>query len=407
MRVAGQGASMALQGLCVMVVEDHGFQRRMALRLLADLGLTRVHEAANGHAALEQLESLQPVADIVIVDLDLPGMDGVEFIGHLADRRLAHSIVVASAMDSALIGTVELIAQSSGLQVLGSVEKPLSAGKLAAVLSNFHAVAAGGASPAEALVSVDMLREAIDAEAFQPWFQPQAELRNGKIVAVEMLARWPQQDGGMIEPLRFIPLLEQHGLIDAFTEQMLARSCRHREAWVRDGLDLKLAVNISALCLGDAATADRLEAIVRGEGVDPASVVLEITEGSVICGSPTSLSVLARLRLKGFGLSIDDFGTGYASLSRLSHVPFTELKIDRGFVTGAPGVARKKAVIEASIDLARKLDLRIVGEGVETAEEWELLARCGCGLAQGYLIGRPVPASELPSVVADWRRPGA
>jgi len=398
---------MALQGLCVMVVEDHGFQRRMALRLLADLGLTRVHEAANGHSALEQLESLQPVADIVIVDLDLPGMDGVEFIGHLADRRLARSIVVASAMDSALIGTVELIAQASGLQVLGSVEKPLSAGKLAAVLSNFHADAVSGALPSEAPVSAQMLEEAIGSEAFQPWFQPQAELRNGKIVAVEMLARWPQSDGRMIEPLRFIPLLEQHGLIEAFTEQMLARSCRHREAWLRDGLDLKLAVNLSALCLDDPATADRLEAIVRGEGVDPASVVLEITEGSVICGNPTSLSVLARLRLKRFGLSIDDFGTGYASLSRLSHVPFTELKIDRGFVTGAPAAARKQAVIEASIDLARKLDLSVVGEGVESVEEWELLARRGCGLAQGYLIGRPVPASELPSVVADWRRPGA
>jgi EAL domain-containing protein (putative c-di-GMP-specific phosphodiesterase class I) len=115
--------------------------------------------------------------------------------------------------------------------------------------------------------------------------------------------------------------------------------------------------------------------------------------------------VLARLRLKGFGLSIDDFGTGYSSLAQLSQIPFTELKIDRGFVSGAHRQPRKRAVIEASLDLARKLELQVVAEGVETLEEWQLLAGLGCGIAQGHLIAHPVPGEELTAVVGRWRHP--
>jgi EAL domain-containing protein (putative c-di-GMP-specific phosphodiesterase class I) len=115
--------------------------------------------------------------------------------------------------------------------------------------------------------------------------------------------------------------------------------------------------------------------------------------------------LLARLRLKGFGLSIDDFGTGYSSLAQLSQIPFTELKIDKDFVFGAHAQPRKRAVVEASLDLARKLGLTAVAEGVESMEDWQMLAELGCDIAQGYLIGRPVPGSELQATISRWRRP--
>ena len=118
-----------------------------------------------------------------------------------------------------------------------------------------------------------------------------------------------------------------------------------------------------------------------------------------------NLNVLARLRLKGFGLSVDDFGTGYSSLSQLSQIPFTELKIDQGFVTGAANQPRKRAVVEASLELARKLNLSVVAEGVESIEEWQMLAELGCTYAQGYLISRPVAGDQLAEVIARWRRP--
>jgi len=125
----------------------------------------------------------------------------------------------------------------------------------------------------------------------------------------------------------------------------------------------------------------------------------------VMADAASGLSVLARLRLKGFGLSIDDFGTGYSSLAQLSQIPFTELKIDQGFVVGAREQPRKRAVIEASLELGRKLGLDVVAEGVETLDEWQMLAEMHCGLAQGYLISAPVTGAELAGVVSRWRRP--
>jgi EAL domain-containing protein (putative c-di-GMP-specific phosphodiesterase class I) len=172
-------------------------------------------------------------------------------------------------------------------------------------------------------------------------------------------------------------------------------------------MPLRVSVNVSASCLTGPAVADRYEEIVRGQGVSPDWVIIEITESALLLDTVRGLGMLARLRLKGFGLSVDDFGTGYSSLAQLSQIPFTELKIDQGFVGGAPRQARKRAVVEASLELARKLDLHVVAEGVETADEWALLAGLGCDLAQGYLVSRPVPGAELAAAIARWQPPGA
>jgi EAL domain-containing protein (putative c-di-GMP-specific phosphodiesterase class I) len=164
-------------------------------------------------------------------------------------------------------------------------------------------------------------------------------------------------------------------------------------------------VNVSAIALADPSAADRYQAIVESHDIEPEEVILEITESSVMSDAARGLGLLARLRLKGFGLSIDDFGTGYSSLAQLAQVPFTELKIDKDFVFSSHAQPRKRAMVEASLDLARKLRLTTVAEGVETQEDWQLLAELGCDIAQGWLIGRPVPGSELQAAVARWRRP--
>src|SRR5690606_2970944 len=157
------------------------------------------------------------------------------------------------------------------------------------------------------------------------------------------------------------------------------------------GRPLKVSVNVSGHNLTGPEVADRYEDILREHGLNPERIVLEITESSVMSDTARGLGMLARLRLKGFGLSVDDFGTGYSSLSQLSQIPFTELTIDRGFVAGSPSQPRKRAMIETSLDLARKLELAVVAEGVETIDEWQLLAQLGCDYAQGYLISPPVP----------------
>jgi EAL domain-containing protein (putative c-di-GMP-specific phosphodiesterase class I)/FixJ family two-component response regulator len=397
---------MSLADLRVMVVEDHGFQRRMALRLLEELGLAGALEAADGQSALDLLQRLPQPPDVVLVDLDMPGMDGVEFIGHVAQSRLARGIALVSALDPALLNTVQTMARAYGLRVLGSVEKPLTVERLRGLLAAYDASLHREDEDEAVEVTLDEARDALRRGDLLPWFQPQVEFINGRVIAVEALARLRRADGRAVRAGHFVPLLEREGYAQQLTDSMLEQAVRWKKRWEDDeGLRLHVSVNVSPSTLADPGAADHYQQIVQDHGVDPADVMLEITEGSVVTDAARGLGVLARLRLKGFGLSIDDFGTGYSSLAQLSQIPFTELKIDQDFVSGANGEPRKRAVIEASLDLARKLQLEVVAEGVETIEDWQMLAEMGCGVAQGFLIAGPVPGEELGAAVARWRRP--
>jgi len=396
---------MSLSDLRVMVVEDHGFQRRMALRLLVEAGVGASYEAADGASALEVLRQLPQAPDVLLVDLDMPGMDGVEFIGHVAQRRLARAIALVSALDPAVLNTVQTMARAYGMRVLGGIEKPLTAGKLQDLLESYDASLQFHDDDEPVDITLDEVRAAMLRGELVSWFQPQVEFGNGRVVAVEALARLRRSDGQVVRASHFVPLLEREGYAQHLTDSMLEQACRWKRRWDGDGLRLEVSVNVSASTLDDPAAADHYQQIVQDHGVDPADVMLEITEGSLVTDAARGLGVLARLRLKGFGLAIDDFGTGYSSLAQLSQIPFTELKIDQEFVSGASAEPRKRAVVEASLELARKLRLEVVAEGVETTEDWQMLAEMGCGMAQGYLIAGPVPGDELAAAVARWRRP--
>ena len=396
---------MAWNDLQVMVVEDHGFQRRIAVRLLTELGVKKILEGADGLHALEVLRQQSVPPDVVLVDLDMPGMDGIECISHIAHEHLARAVVVVSALDPALLNTVQTMARAYGLRVLGSVEKPLTRDKLEATLNRFDDHA--GEDPDDALVdfTVQDLTDALANGEIVAWFQPQVEFANGKVIGAEALARWERPDGSVVRPHQFVQIMEREGLANALTDCMLEQACKWKQSWDHGGSRIKISVNVSAVALADPSSADRYQTILESHDIRPEEMILEITESSVMSDAARGLGLLARLRLKGFGLSIDDFGTGYSSLAQLSQIPFTELKIDRGFVFDAHAQPRKRAVVEASLDLARKLGLSTVAEGVESIEDWQMLAELGCDIAQGYLIGRPVPGSELQAVIGRWRRP--
>jgi EAL domain-containing protein (putative c-di-GMP-specific phosphodiesterase class I)/DNA-binding NarL/FixJ family response regulator len=395
---------MDIQALRVLLVEDHAFQRRLGLRLLSDLGLGQAEEAADGFQALQLLRGNEHTPDVILVDLDLPGMDGIEFIGIVAQEKLAKSIAIVSAMEPALLHTVQVMAKASGLRVLGAVEKPLTPGKLTHVLSLYTNQSDEMIGDTVFPLSLDQIKAALEAGEIYPAFQPQVELANGKVIGVEALARWRKRDGQMVLPSQFIPMMESGSLIEELTNLMLIKSCEWHQRWKAEGYALRVSVNVSAHNLTGPEVADRYEKILREHGMSPSDMIIEITESSVMSDTARGLGMLARLRLKGFGLSVDDFGTGYSSLSQLSQIPFTELKIDYGFVNDSPNQSRKRAVIEASINLAKKLDLNVVAEGVETMEEWQLLAQLGCHFAQGYLIARPVPGDELLEAINTWRK---
>jgi EAL domain-containing protein (putative c-di-GMP-specific phosphodiesterase class I) len=206
----------------------------------------------------------------------------------------------------------------------------------------------------------------------------------------------------MLFPDDFINFAENNGLIDDLTKTVLARALTQARVWRDAGYKLRVAVNLSMDNLVSLNFLEYVAEVTTTAGVAPKDMVLELTESRLMQDQRVPLEILARLRLKRFRLAIDDFGTGNSSLAQLDRIPFEELKIDRGFVHGAAGNDTRRAMFEASLGLARKLQMDAVAEGVEDRADWDFVREQGCDLVQGYFVARPMLAEELPAWMADW-----
>lgn len=323
-----------------------------------------------GRRILRALE--QPIA--------LDGMD-VEVGGSLGIALApAHATDPAALLKRADIAMYDAKASTRGLRVY---EPDLEAG-----------------SP-QRLTLVAELRTALNNGDIQVYVQPQARLRDGKVIGAEALARWEHPDLGFVSPEEFIPVAERSGLIGPLTTRVLDRSLAAVAAWRAAGRELTVAVNLSTRSLRDTDLVDEVRRLLRRHDVPAPSLTLEVTEGSVMADTARAIAVLHQLRDLGVRLSVDDFGTGYSSLSYLKKLPVGEVKIDRSFVIGLQEAGEDAAIVGAIVDLGRHLGLEIVAEGVETQATWELLARMGCDIVQGWHLGRPMPVAEfLPWLAA-------
>jgi EAL domain-containing protein (putative c-di-GMP-specific phosphodiesterase class I) len=385
-----------------MVVEDQAVPRRIAVEILRGLGVADILQAEDGQDALEQIRRCSAPLDVIICDLDMPRMDGIEFIRTVAETNLGASLVLASAVAPPVLASVEAMARSQGMAVLGVLEKPVTAQKLGDLLSR-HGSAPAARGPTDGRpVEPDELEEAIRARDITPHFQPMVRMSNGEIVGFEALARWQHTGRGMLHPESFIPIAESTGLIDSLTWVMLECAVVEAVRW-RDARRLwTISVNLSLPCLERPGFADQMARLIERHGLQPSTVVLEITESLAATQIAPVLANIARLRMKGFGIAIDDYGTGYASLQQLSQMPFTELKIDRSFVSGAPNRPHLHAILRSSVELARQLNLGSVAEGIETPDEWHQLDSIGCDVAQGYLVAPALPPDTLLGWAEAW-----
>jgi diguanylate cyclase (GGDEF)-like protein len=259
-------------------------------------------------------------------------------------------------------------------------------------------------SPAR-LALLAELRRAIDGDELILHYQPKVDLAGG-IDGAEALLRWPHPERGLIPPAEFIPLAEHTGLIRRLTLWVLEAALRQSREWRRQGLDVALAVNLSAANLADPELPDDIADLLRRMDVPPDRLTLEITESTAMADPARAQDLLLRLRDLGVGLSIDDFGTGHSSLAYLSSLPVTELKIDRSFVTSIATDDSDAMIVRSTIDLGHNLGLRVVAEGVEDDHTLRWLSDHGCDLAQGYGLTRPLPAAELPTWLAHWTAGG-
>jgi len=383
----------------VLVIDDDEYFREFMQSVLEGLDYECIFPDVT-----ELLEGTMPEADLVVVDLMMPKVDGIEVLRALANRKSEAQVILMSGIAKRVLEMAEKTARSLGLRVVGSLQKPF---RLAELWSLLEGVAEPENTNAQAsvqpLIADEELHAAIEREEFQLYYQPQIRLANRAVIGFEGLVRWNNPVRGMVPPNLFIDRCESLGLIEQLTWIVVKHGFRDLEALNNAvGSEVTLSLNMSVHSLQNLSFPDQLHSLAELNEVAPEKVVIEITESGVVSEVVNSLDVLTRLRMKGFLLSIDDFGTGYSMMEQLQNVPATELKIDQVFVAKMAKESSSRIMVEKIIELGHQLEMQVVGEGVETQEQMTFLKDRRCDIGQGYLFCRPVPLGEISKSLRDF-----
>lgn len=387
----------------VMVVDDDEFVRDALVKQITALGAHRVVAAADGHDAMQKLLGQGPF-DLIFVDLQMPGSDGIEFLRSLAQRGDSTDLILTSGLDRKTLKTAESLAQAYALNVLGVLEKPIRSSAISRLLSK-PAGKRASTKVAHPELSIGELSDALESGRLIPHYQPKVCALSGAPRSVEALARLRIPGRGLVMPEQFIPTAERCDLIDALTYTISAQAFADMAHWAARGVCPDMEINISAASLDDTDLPDRMLELAEQHLIEPSRVTFEMTESALIGSVAKTLDTLTRLRLKGFHLAGDDFGTRYSTFAQLKLLPLTELKVDISFVSRAVADPEARAIVESCLGLAQQFGLTTVAEGVEDEATAILMREMGANLLQGYWFSKPLSAQDLQTWWLDRCKP--
>jgi EAL domain-containing protein (putative c-di-GMP-specific phosphodiesterase class I)/AmiR/NasT family two-component response regulator len=380
--------------LRVLVVDDSDVQRNHVMTMCLDQGVNSVVAAINGVDAIEKL--MLNDFDLVFIDLEMPIMDGVELSRKIAKEKLAQSVIILSSKDPSLISSIGTMAESDGLNVLGTFKKPIQIKDLENSLNRLtsHGNANESHKIYNRLVKDDLLN-GMKNQQITLFYQPKLTCKGLLLKGVEALARWNHPKLGFVSPVEFITAAEEFGVISELTHYLFDIALKQKVQWGDHGINFHLAFNLSPLSLADNDLADKISNQVERHQIESKEIVLEVTENAISGEISTAIETLAKLRLKGFKLAIDDYGTGFANAQQLSRVPATELKLDRILVDNVATRPQQLAILKSTVNLAKELGLNTVAEGVENFDDFKLLLKLNVDLVQGYYFAKPMDANSL------------
>jgi EAL domain-containing protein (putative c-di-GMP-specific phosphodiesterase class I)/ActR/RegA family two-component response regulator len=334
---------------------------------------------------------------VLLLDLQMPGRDGIELLRELSTLDRRPKVLIASGLDSRVLTTASELGISMGVDVAGAFCKPIALDELEVLLIRLKSQ--------KKVLSAAALRQAIDNGNLVVHYLPKATFKGpGRwiIEGAEALVRWEHPEYGLLYPRDFIPIAEESGLITEVTDFVFRASMEQARVWFANGLYMELGVNLSAQFLGDLGFPDRLLTLIRENNLDPSMITIELMETASMQDPAVALDILARLRVKNINLCLDDFGTGQSSLTHLYKMPFSEVKLDNQFTNDMRLREDARALVEGLIYLTHKLKMRACAEGVEDEGTLQLLEQMHCDKVQGHVIGAACRAKDLEKIVESW-----
>lgn len=329
-------------------------------------------------------------ADLILLDLGMPGLDGIEILRRLAIQNCRARIILISGADSGVLDSASLLGHQLKLKMGPPMTKPFDLEELQGLIQSASRSKLTAGSP-----GAGDLDAAIEAGEIVPHYQPKVDLETGAMTGVEALARWRSPDFGVIAPDVFIPLAEQAHLMDALTRSIYRTAFKDLTSIMEQHPGLNLSLNLSPSQLTDLRYPDLMHGWATEAGIQPEQVTIEVTESEAMRDPTRYMDILIRFRLKGFHLSVDDFGTGFSSLAHLYQLPFEELKIDKTFVNGLGRRESATVIVKTIVALAHGLGMQVTAEGIEDQQTIDLLLEFGCKQGQGFYYSKALCIEDL------------
>ena len=371
----------------ITAVDDDPFFLHFIEDKFQEIGLKNVNLFSDPNLGLESLIVNSEFNDLVLVDLQMPEIDGIAFLKLLGDAGYKGQVIVISGFESKVLQMAESIAKQRHLAILGQLTKPFSAAQLNGLVDRAlsRIISAENPEMAATVGNYDPDSFEINDVTLCPVIQPQINIENENIIGYEILSRLKAQDGSIIYPNQFISDFEENGRISEFNTVLFRTSLARMAKYE----NINFSMNLSMRDLNSHRIVDEIDSLLSEFGVQPARLTIEITETCLVENLLTAQEIATRLRLLGCSLAIDDYGTGYSTMKQLTEFPFKELKIDRQYISNCHSHEENKIIIRSTVEMAKALGMRTVAEGVETKEELNFVREAGVEIVQGYFYSKP------------------
>lgn len=389
----------------IAIVDDSKTMLLTLKAMLNGLGYQNTETFSSARLAFDEIKKDSSAYRCVLTDLNMPELDGMAFIRQLGEIGFNGGVAIVSEMDERVISLAADLAKIHKVRLIGNLSKPVSVKQIEMVLDRLKTLNVVKMQTLQYLSEQELI-EAIENQQIEPYYQPKINSQTNRVDSLEILAR-------IVKPGRIDAILPQHFLPTAvslcieniITFQLVEKAARHYcELQVIFDHDFKLAINLSPKQMQDSFCAEQMATILCVNGLEPSQFIIEVTEEYAL-RTPEQLETLNRLRMHGYGIALDDFGTGFTNLNQLRTLPFTEIKIDRCFISSIRDDKFSQVIVKSLIDIAKEQKVELVAEGVEDIEDLEYLRQTEIGiLLQGFFICRPKPINEVVRWYSKWKQ---